>query len=349
MPSPPLDLEGLAAAVLEVLTTFLTVSYVASTASEGLSSAFNLRAKLLMRTIRELLNETHNSAPVTLAIYNNYLFNPRAAEPADTIAAVKVLPTIVDPLTFARALMDAVGLRGDNPQQMLDAIDAIRPDPTLARLDPTLRPLARNLVEHYSADIRGNNLNNLQKSIANWYQRAVGHRADAYRRLSQLSNFIIGLLLAALLGLSPLPKSLMESGLLGYFSAQFSSEWPLKLVGYVIVALSTLYGAPFWFALINMLNPVKPTGIDPGAAAGPPTGILPPPPGTPSPDQPPAGPATGQPAGTPSPDQPPAGPAPSGPPAGTPSPDQPPAGPAPSGPTAGTPSGPPEAPSSAPH
>ena len=68
MSNPPLDLQGLLAAALEVLTTFLTVSYLASTATEGLSSALNLRAKRLMQTIRELLNETHNSAPVTLAI-----------------------------------------------------------------------------------------------------------------------------------------------------------------------------------------------------------------------------------------------------------------------------------------
>jgi hypothetical protein len=298
-----LDLQGLAAAALEVLTTFLTVRYLASNASEGLSSALNLRGKLLMRTIRELLNETHTSAPVTLAVYNNYLFNPRATEPADTIAAVKSLPAVVDPLTFARALMDAVGLRGNDPQQMLEAISA-------SRLDPTLQTLARNLVEHYRRDIENDNLNNLQKSIANWYERAVGHRGDDYRRLSQLSNFIIGLLLAALLGLSPLPKSLMESGLLGYFSAQFSSEWPLKLAGYVIVAISTLYGAPFWFSLIKKLSPISPTGVSEDAAAGPPTGVLPgpaPTAGTPSPGQPPAGPSG-----------PPAGPAPSGPPADSP-------------------------------
>jgi hypothetical protein len=303
MPSPPLDLPGLASAVLEVLTTFLTVSYLASTASEGLSSAYNLRAKLLMATIRELLNETNTSAPVTLVIYNNYLFNPRATERADTIAAVKSLPTIVDPLTFARALMDAVGIRGTNLQQIHDAISAsgLQRSPTPGP-PPDLQTLAHNIIDHYADEITHNDLTNVQQSIANWYERAVGQRADSYRRLSQLANFIIGLLLAALLGLSPLPKSLMESGLLGYFSTQFSSEWPLKLFGYIIVAVSTLYGAPFWFSLINMINPVKPTGASKDAAAGPPTGVLPNGAGT---------------AGTPSPDQPP-GSTPPGPPAGSP-------------------------------
>jgi hypothetical protein len=307
MPSPPLDLQGLAAAALEVLTTFLTVSYLASTATEGWSSALNLRGKLLMRTIQELLNETHTSAPVTLAIYNNFLFNPRATERADTIAAVKSLPAVVDSLTFARALMDAVGLRGNDPQQMLEAISA-------SSLDPTLQTLARNLVEHHAEEIRQDNLTNMQRSIANWYERAVGHRADDYRRLTQLSNFITGLLVAALLGLSPLPKSLMESGLLGHFSAQFSSEWPLKLFGYIIVAVSTLYGAPFWFSLINKISPVKPTGVRGDAAAGPPTGAFS--------------------NGTPTTQPPP--------------PDQSPGGPAPATPSTGSPSGPPEASSSAP-
>jgi hypothetical protein len=287
MPSPPLDLQGLLAAALEVLTTFLTASYLASTATEGLSSALNLRAKQLMQTIRELLNEVHNSAPVTLAIYNNYLFNPRATEAAETITAVKSLPTIVDKLTFARALMDAVGIRGRDPRQIHDAINASSLQRSPPGGPPDLQTLAHNLIDHYADEITNNDLTKVQASIANWFDRAVGHRGDDYRRLTQLSNFLIGLLLAALLGLSPLPKSLMESGLLGDLSKYISAEteWPIKLVGYVIVAVSTIYGAPFWFSLIKMISPIKPTGTDPSAAAGPPTGVAPSSASTTSPDQ----------------------------------------------------------------
>ena len=295
-----MDLQSLLAAAIEVLTTFLTVSYLASTATEGLSSALNLRAKRLMQTIRELLNETHNSAPVTLAIYNSYIFNPRAPPPVDTIAAVTSLPTIVDPRTFARALMDVLKLEGKVPEDMLRAIGE-------SQLQPDVQNLARELIQNHANDdeVKRGDLTNIQLSIAHWFERAVGHTADDYRRMTQLANFIIGLILAALLGLSPLPKSLMESGLLGDLSKLISAEteWPIKFVGYIIVAVSTIYGAPFWFSLIKMISPIKPDGIDPGAAAGAPKGAV----------------ANGAPTtGTPSPDQAPSGPAPPGPSAGLP-------------------------------
>src|SRR6516225_4029611 len=108
----------------EVVATFLIVSYVASAATEGLSSATGFRARELLRMIRRLLNETHNSAPLTLAIYNNYLFNPTQTEQATSLSALRSLPPAVDKLTFARALMEAAGLTGSDRDAMITQVRA---------------------------------------------------------------------------------------------------------------------------------------------------------------------------------------------------------------------------------
>jgi hypothetical protein len=275
----------------EVVATFLIVSYVASAATEGLSSALRIRPRALLSMIRRLLNETHNSAPLTLAIYNNYLFNPQQTEQALSLAALRSLPSAVDKMTFARALMDAIGLSGSDPDTMITQIRA-------RVVDPQLQLLAIHLVNRHYEAIRRNNLTAMQLEIANWFERSTYSLGDEYRRWTQLSNFVIGLALAVVLGLNPLPKALADQAL---------SPLAAKIVGYLTVAISTLFGAPFWFALLGKLVPIKPSVPPEAIGASPPTG----PSTTPSAGPPPAGPST-----TPSAGPPPAGPSTTPSPAG---------------------------------
>ena len=319
---PPSDPSVLLAYVVDVVSTFLIVSYLVSAATEGLSSLFRVRQKLLFDGIRELLNETrHREAPLTLAIYNNQVFNPLATEKAKTISEIKVRPAFVLPRTFARALMEATGLRGENAEAMSDSIKKLFPDQDPQhpeRPNPLLKELALNLIERHQKQntVSPDDLTAMQQEIANWFEASVGHVADRFRRYTQLSNFVLGLLLAVLLGLKPLPK-LSQQALLGA-----NGE---VILNYLVIAISTLFGAPFWFGLLNRINPLKSTGPRPE------TGAPPPGPGPSSPDAsqtappttpgpPPAGPA-------PQPSPPPA-PTPGAPDAAQPSPPSPPPPPA---------------------
>jgi hypothetical protein len=287
----------------EVVATFLIVSYVASAATEGLSSLFRVRAWALLRSIRRLLDETHNSAPVTLAIYNNYLFNPQQAGRAESIAALGSRPSTTDKLTFARALMDEIGLSGNDPNQIITNIRG-------SRLGSALQSLAINLVERHLELIRSDNptaMTAMHLEIANWFERSTYRLDEDYRRWTQLSNFVIGGGLAAVLGLNPLPADL---------TAHAPPGWWLQGIGALTVAISTLFGAPFWFALLNKLVPIKPRVPDekvgatpPSVAAAPPGGAGgAPPPSPPSPPAPrgsPAPPSGPAPAPAPTPAEPP--------------------------------------------
>lgn len=298
------------------------MSYVSSAATEGLSSAFRVRAHLLLRSIQRLLNETHNSSPLTLAIYNSYLFNPQQTERAPSLRALGSRPAAVDKMTFARALMDAVGISGNDPDAMVAQINR-------TVVDVDLRRFVIELINRNAEDIRRGNrgdeghpagLARIQLEIANWFDRSTYSLGDEYRRYTQGSNFLIGLALAIVLGLEPLPPAL---------AALAPSPLAAKVIGFLMVAISTLFGAPFWFALLGRLVPIKPQVPPPevGASpppAGPPAGGSP---STPSPPGPPPAPAPTAGPGTPAPAAPP----PSEPPGA------PPAGPPPSGPASPTP------------
>jgi hypothetical protein len=274
----------------EVVATFLIVSYVASAATEGLSSAFRIRPRALLRSIRRLLNETHNSAPLTLAIYNNYLFNPTQTEQATSLSALRSLPPAVDKLTFARALMEAAGLTGSDRDAMITQVRA-------RVVDRELQTLAIQLIERHSDDIRRNDLRTMQLDIANWFERSTYSLDNDYRRLTQASNFVIGLALAVLLGLNPLPATV---------AARAPSPLAAKIIGFLIVAISTLFGAPFWFAVLSKVVPIKPRVPPEEVGAPPPSPPPPAPPGpiagpSPAPPPAPAAPAPTPPAPAPTP------------------------------------------------
>ena len=298
-----MDLSTLSSFAAAIIATFLTASYTASAATEGLSSAFNLRGKLLLYTIRQLLNETHNNAPLTLKIYSNYVFNPRQPGKVDSLAAIKSLPAIVQPLTFASALMEAIEWRINMTRSQMEA--------ALERnvFDEQLKSLAQQLIARYA-----NDLIKMQLEIANWFERGIGHLADDYRRMTQGSNFVIGLVVAVVLGLDPIPPSLSQHAF---------SPLAANIAGYFLVAISTLFGAPFWYALLMKLVPIKPTGVNVDTSAPPPISTSGAGGATPSPGPGPTG-------------SPPS--APSTPPASTAPSTEPPV----SGPTPGSPTAPPE-------
>ncbi len=305
-----------------VAATFLIVSYVCAAATEGLASAFQVRARMLLRSILKLLGETRHRAPITLRIYTNYsynpLFNPPTAAPVTSLSQVTTRPAVVDKKTFASALMAAVGLTGSDPDAMRAAVSAAFSE------NRDLVPLAENLIDRNADTIREGKLDKLQEEIGNWFERSTVSTRDEYRQLTQITNFVIGLALAILLGLNPLPPDLVK---------QAPNELTARLLGYLIVATSTLFGAPFWFGLLTKIIPIGPTASSPSSGAPPPPAGAPAaaaPPGSigPGPVQPPAQPAPREPIG-PVPVQPPAQPTP------TPA-DEPPASPVPARPTGST-------------
>jgi hypothetical protein len=125
-----------------------------------------------------------------------------------------------------------------------------------------------------------------------WFDNAMDRVSGWYKRWTQLIGFIIALILAAALNIDAVevgtvlweqPKlaadvvkaststSADDAKLLHSLDTTFPVGWPLKsdetlgiaFVGWLITALSTLFGAPFWFDLLQTVIRLKGSGPSP--------------------------------------------------------------------------------------
>jgi hypothetical protein len=348
----PMDLQAVVGMFVSIVTTFLTVSYVTSNATEALGALFKWRAKMLLADVKKLLKDPKFDG-LAKELYLNAAVNPHLSleddKPIISESQLKALPASIDPLVFADALMEETGLA--------QVIDAARKDPakipTLQRdlfaavdakvPNEPLKKLAKMMIRDHDPDLIG-------PVLAAWYSRAMTEVSETYRRRTQLTSFLFGFLLAAVLDLEPIPLEFTRAadaaaavagppGMLGMVTAVF--EW-------VIVASSTLFGSEFWYRTLQWAtgktgngkgtipNPAAGGGTTPGGQTLAPVGPMPPSGPAPSrvADVPPAGAPP-----TPAAAVPPAAGSPPAPAAAVP-----PAGPPPAPAAAAPPAGPPPAP-----
>lgn len=253
---------------------FASVALIVSSIHEAIASMLKLRSKSLLEGVKTLLNDPSVEG-LALNLYNHALVNPHADGTAKNQQDLKNLPSYIEPKQFAIALIDSIQkIPGDFAQLGTD-IDALK--------DPQLRQLLKDKYARADGSIE-----KIHAELATWFDTGMDRLTGDYKRNSQIYCFIIAFLVAALFnidafhlfttlwqhpnlaaginasiptdywqGLKTLPIGWPDSGI--------SHITAIQVLGWLVTASSTLFGAPFWFDILQQLIRLRGAGNKPGS------------------------------------------------------------------------------------
>jgi len=255
---------------------YASVALLVSSINEAFASALKLRSKSLLSGVKSLLNDEKFTG-LALKLYNHALINPIDAGKAATEKDLKHKPSYIESKQFSVALIEVLQSAGGGFAQLANDIDKVQ--------DPQLRQLLQGMYAR-----AGGKIENLRADLAGWFDSGMERVSGAYKRRTQLICLILGLLIAAFLNIDSfhLFKSLWQHPTL---TAQISladttsagealerlkalpigwKEVPafdvgllLLFAGWLVTASSALFGAPFWFDLLQRMVQLRGTGKKP--------------------------------------------------------------------------------------
>ena len=211
--------------LISAVYVFFLVSFLASSATEALSSLFGWRPAMLLRFVQTILDD--KTTNLASELYANALVNPRA-ESGDP-ETKKTLPSYIDPWFFAIALVGVLNLdqsrlnrwkTSSQPQQVQSA----QPQPQQVRssqLQQVKQLITQEIVQLRNDARLGDlladtiirrefDVNEISASIARWFDSATDRLTGTYKRRTQLSNFLFGLVIAVVFDVNPLPPALTQ-------------------------------------------------------------------------------------------------------------------------------------------
>src|SRR3984957_3713151 len=262
--------------------TFLAMRLAISAIVEAVASAVKWRSAMLLQGVKDLLNDASFKG-LALEVYNHTLVNPMDSGTALAEADLKHLPSYIEPSQFAGALMDVLtigqNLTGDIKQRI-----------TAKVTDLQLRSFLTGLVDRTGGDPV-----KFQSGLAEWFENAMNRLSGTYKRKTQIWTFAIALAMAGSMNVSSIHIG-RELWLKPMLARTISSNPNLKpidafaqletlgvpvgwtaqrlnelrsltglevLLGWLVTAAATLFGAPFWFDALEKLGRVKGTGPSP--------------------------------------------------------------------------------------
>ncbi len=264
---------------------YASIALIVSSINEAIASALKLRSKTLLEGVKSLVND-HQLNGLALDIYNHALVNPKAPGTASTEKDLKTKPSYIEPKNFATSFIDSVQTIPGNFKQLGEDINAIH--------DPQLKRLLQGMYARASGDI-----GNLHTQLAAWFDAGMDRVSGDYKRQTQLYCFLIAFVIAALLNIDSfhLFKTLWEHASIAAQISMPSASAPdwdqlkklpigwqapynvglLSFSGWLITATAALFGAPFWFDLLQQLirlrgagaKPDKPSKVEPTATTAP--------------------------------------------------------------------------------
>ena len=271
--------------VLEVaiglIFCYASVALIASSVYEAIASWLNLRAKTLLAGIKELLNANSTSGQaLILKIYNDAMAHPAGHGEASTLKEVKNKPAYIPSTSFAMALIHSIQQAPGNFENIKADINAVH-DEQLRKLLNTLYCKASGNITHF------------QHEIAGWFDAGMGRVSGAYKKQSQIWCFVIALVMAVMFNIDSVhlfktlwlhPASIAQLSLTNAsqlradeaytqlqtlpvgWNNQFSYEAlmdPSAIIGWLVTASASLFGAPFWFDVLKTLVRLRGTGTKP--------------------------------------------------------------------------------------
>ena len=275
--------------------SFLAVSLATSSLVEALASITRWRSYMLLKGIKDLVNDP-NLEHVAKALYQHALINPRESGQAPP---GKRSPAYVDPRQFANALMDIAGMTSAlggprppaiGPQTVAALQTAVNLGVSQIR-NPQLHGMLQDTIQRCAGDVE-----KIRQDLANWFDNAMDRVSGAYKRHTQAVGFAVALLLSAgrnvnaiqiaqatwaqpalvqalhvsegqptaEAAINALNKSLPVGWPEGQWMHLQEGRWQQQMLGWLITAFATLFGAPFWFDLLQGVVRLKGSGPSPG-------------------------------------------------------------------------------------
>jgi hypothetical protein len=264
-----------------VVFSFLMISLVTSAVTETFASGLTWRANTLLKGVKDLLNDP-NFNGLALSIYNHSAVNALSSGQATSEASLTAKPSYIDAKQFASALLDVANVA---PGVTVPAMQA-QINATVT--DPQLNTMLNGIVAR-----TGGNINRVRDEIANWFDTGMNRVAGAYKRKTQFWGFLIGLALAVCLNVDTVrvartlwQRPIMEFSqpaanetaqqaiqqaeqlgipfgwnpeALSYVSSNYYN-WGFVFAGWLISAVATLFGAPFWFDALQKFVQIRGAG-----------------------------------------------------------------------------------------
>ncbi|TRW97199.1 hypothetical protein [Candidatus Methylobacter oryzae] len=255
---------------------YASVALIVSSINEGLASLLKLRSNLLLEGVKSLLNDP-NFEGLALKLYNHGLVGHSDQGNAKTEQDLKNKPSYIDPTHFAVALIDNIQTIPGDFVQLGQDIDAMQ--------DPQLKKLLQGIYGRASGS-----LDNVHVELAAWFNASMDRLSGKYKRRSQLYCFIIALVIAALfnvdsfylfktlwqhpaiaagIGVADHPTEISWQEFMslpvGWPSGTFSIISGIQILGWLVTASATLFGAPFWFDFLQKFVSLRGAGNKPGA------------------------------------------------------------------------------------
>jgi hypothetical protein len=281
----------LGSTVLEVAVglvfCYATVALIVSTVQEALASALRLRARTLLDAIKCMLNDPHFTG-LARALYAHALVNAHDDGQAGNQRALTSKPSYIEPAHFAIALVDAIQaapghhrIRG-NGERLASDIAALA--------DPQLQRALHSLYVRADGDLL-----RFEDNVAGWFDSAMERVSGAYKRRSLLVSLLLTLLLAILFNIDSIhliralwqhpavaaqlaaaPMSVDRQTIdalmslpIGWstFPPRFNGDFALQVAGWMLTTATGLFGAPFWFSLLQRTMQLRGTGSTPDEKA----------------------------------------------------------------------------------
>jgi hypothetical protein len=266
-----------------LIFTFLAVSLAVSAITEAVASMLGWRSQTLLQGVKDLLNDPAFTG-IALNIYNHAMVAPRDPGTAKKESDLKHLPAYIEPIHFADALIDVVGITKDASAANIKS--AIQQNVS----DPQLQSLLNGVVDRAAGDVT-----QIRNQIGSWFDSSMDRISGAYKRKTQVWSFFIALILAAGLNVSSVDvgKALWIQPLLARTIGSDSPLGPVEalqklkqldvpigwtqtkvhnltslngletVLGWLITAVATLFGAPFWFDALERVVRLKGSGPSP--------------------------------------------------------------------------------------
>jgi hypothetical protein len=207
----------------------------------------------------------------------------------------KNAPSYIDRQLFARAMMDITGI-----SYQVAAAASAGSRPSLAELHtqvgttigtistPQIRDFMTGVIDRSFGEAE-----KIQAELAAWFDHAMDRVSGVYKRWTQWVSFVIALVLAAAFNIDAVSaakalwmqptvaaklaatSTTTAADAIQQLSAALPIGWPhgfadfgdkfwvWVVVGWLITALSTLFGAPFWFDLLQTVVRLKGSGPSP--------------------------------------------------------------------------------------